>query len=182
MCMMRVAAEVKHLGFLSAPQQSYGSSAAQMQQGGQHASGVGAVVNSLYFGGASTAANLYSTLQDASSGMMGTNAGAASASAANAAAMRSMDLLKTPMPMRDAAPENMFALNERIVAAESCWFVAKILSETRSKIEQFLPHSLRGNCNAYMSEFQSVSGQLRSLVYRSMCPLLIDQQRVGHMP
>ena len=62
--------------------------------------------------------------------MMGAGGGAASAhtnaSAAAAMANRTLDLLKTPLPMRDASPENMFALNERIVAAESCGFVAKV--------------------------------------------------------
>lgn len=128
-CMMRVAAEVKHFGFVAASNNTSGIVIPGQSTQHQHAggaSGVGAVVNSLYSGGASTAANIYSSLQDASSGMMGSNT--ASASVGVAAASRSLDLLKTPMPMRDAAPDNMYALNERIVAAESCWFVAKVIN------------------------------------------------------
>jgi hypothetical protein len=133
-CMMRVAAEVKHFGFVAASNNTSGIVIPGQSTQHQHAggaSGVGAVVNSLYSGGASTAANIYSSLQDASSGMMGSNTAlgtGTSASVGVAAASRSLDLLKTPMPMRDAAPDNMYALNERIVAAESCWFVAKVIN------------------------------------------------------
>jgi hypothetical protein len=40
--------------------------------------------------------------------------------------IRVADVLKVPAPIKNANYENFYALNERIVAAESCWFVAKV--------------------------------------------------------
>jgi hypothetical protein len=52
------------------------------------------------------------------------------------------------------------------------------LSEIKSKVEQLVPSAERQVCADCVSDFQLVAGQLRSLVYRSMCPLLIVQTQV----
>lgn len=92
--------------------------------------GMGSMVGSLYSG---TAANIYSSLS------AGLNMDQASPSAQDNATsalgaaytrtpgiIRVADVLKVPVPMKNASNENFYALNERIVAAESCWFVAKV--------------------------------------------------------
>eukprot|EP01035_Chromulina_nebulosa_P018957 gene18957-24767_t len=66
-----------------------------------------------------------------------------------------------------------YGLNQRIVAAESCWFAARIMNEIKSKICLFLPAESRGICEAYVSNYQLVSSQLRSLIYKSVCPQLL---------
>lgn len=56
--------------------------------------------------------------------------------------------------------------------------VYQILSEIRTKVDQLVPEAERGACADCISDFQLFAGQLRSLVYRSMCPLLIKQNQV----
>jgi hypothetical protein len=90
---------------------------------------------SLYSG---AAANIYSSLSaslsmdalSAAGAQGGGGGGATSALGANytptPGIIRVADVLKVPIPMKNANYENFYALNERIVAAESCWFVAKV--------------------------------------------------------
>ena len=55
---------------------------------------------------------------------------------------------------------------------------AQILTEIRSKVDQLVPEPDRQTCADCISDFQLVAGQLRSLVYRTMCPVLIVQNQV----
>lgn len=63
-------------------------------------------------------------------------------------------------------------LNERLVAAESCWFAATIMKEIKGKLFKVLPEDHHNDCTRYISELQQVVGQLQTLVYRSICPQL----------
>jgi len=71
-----------------------------------------------------------------------------------------------------------YALTERVMAAESCWFAVNILNEIQPMIVKLLPETDQSSCNAYISEYQLVSNQLRGLVYKSMCPQMIKQQQI----
>jgi hypothetical protein len=98
------------------------------------AGGVGSVVGSLYSGATSlSGSSLYSTLSSGtilssdSGNNSGTNAGNGPLfPPPPQGLLRVTDILKSPIPIRDANSSNFYALNERIVAAESCWFVAKV--------------------------------------------------------
>ena len=72
-------------------------------------------------------------------------------------------------------PSNFYSIHERIVAAESCWFAAKLLNETKSKFVKLLPESYVVVCNTYIAQYQSISSQLQGMIYRTMCPQLITQ-------
>ena len=90
------------------------------------------MVGNLYSG---TAANIYSSLSAGT--ILSSEAPANHAEGGGAAILganytptpgiiRVADVLKMPLPMKVADFENYYGLNERIVAAESCWFVAKV--------------------------------------------------------
>lgn len=89
------------------------------------------MVGSLYSG---TAANIYSTLSannilstdSANSDLSGAAAVLGSNYVSTPGVIRVIDVLKVPVPMKNASDDNFYSLNERIVAAESCWFVAKV--------------------------------------------------------
>jgi hypothetical protein len=96
-----------------------------------------------------------------------------------------------PHSMLNPDPTTFFGLNERIVAAESCWFAAKvppslswphspsqILSELKPKVLCLLPEAQKQTSEYFISDFQQISGQLRSLIYRAMCPDLVKQAEV----
>lgn len=87
-------------------------------------------------------------------------------------------LLTTPSVIETADISNYFGMRERIVAAESCWFAAKILDEVKFKILLLLPDRSVNICEGYISQFQIVSDQLRSYIYKSMCPQLIKHGNV----
>lgn len=90
-------------------------------------------------------------------------------------------LLSVPMLVAESGKENCFALNERIVAAESCCFVAKILDDVQSVLKRLLAGEGRETlkaCMEYISSMQIVASQLRSLVYKSICPVLLKQTMV----
>lgn len=70
------------------------------------------------------------------------------------------------------------ALNEHLVAAESCWFAAKILKDLKPKLLTLLPESHFEECTLYISGIQQVVGQLQSLVYRAICPQLCASNSV----
>jgi Protein of unknown function C-terminus (DUF2451) len=63
-------------------------------------------------------------------------------------------------------------LDERLVAAESCWFASKILKESKDRLFVVLPEYSHADCTHYITELQQVVGQLQSLVYRGICPEL----------
>lgn len=86
-----------------------------------------------------------------------------------------MDLLLSNTPvMFETNSSNCYALNERIVAAESCAFVAQILTEVKPYLLKFLPAEEVEKCNKYISVYSQVAGQLRSLLYKTVCPLVIQ--------
>jgi hypothetical protein len=64
------------------------------------------------------------------------------------------------------------ALDEHLVAAESCWFAANIMKEIKPKLLRLLPESNHIDCSRYIDELQKVVGQLQALVYRGICPQL----------
>mmetsp|Transcript_3685 Transcript_3685/g.3821 ORF Transcript_3685/g.3821 Transcript_3685/m.3821 type:complete len:1269 (+) Transcript_3685:182-3988(+) len=83
-------------------------------------------------------------------------------------------LPRAPAAVEAPEEDTLFALNEHIVAAESCWFAAKLLDELKPKLLRLLGTEDDGaSCETYVSEFSLVAGQLRALVYKCMCPRLI---------
>jgi len=89
--------------------------------------------------------------------------------------VRVSSLLRVPQVVNEGDHHsNHFSLNARIVAAESCWFAARILIEIKPKIERLLPERCIASCEAYVSQFQLVASELRALVYRSMCPQILN--------
>lgn len=64
------------------------------------------------------------------------------------------------------------ALDEHLVAAESCWFAANVMKEMKPKLFRLLPESSHIECSRYIDELQKVVGQLQALVYRGICPQL----------
>lgn len=89
--------------------------------------------------------------------------------------VRLMKSLQIPQPLQYCDERSHFSLYEKIVAAESCWFASKILLEIKSKILKFIPESDKNLVINYITEVQLVSSQLRSLIYKGMCPPLIKQ-------
>jgi len=89
--------------------------------------------------------------------------------------MKISALLRLPAVVTFSDTSSCFALTERIVAGESCWFVAMILNEIKQKICKLLPDRIKSKCESYITTIQVVAGQLRALVYRAVCPLLIKQ-------
>lgn len=51
----------------------------------------------------------------------------------------------------------------------------------KPKFVKVLPEKFRSTCDTYISNFQVIAGQLRALVYRCMCPLLIHQHKVSEV-
>ena len=64
------------------------------------------------------------------------------------------------------------ALDEHLVAAESCWFAANVMKEMKPKLFRLLPETSHVECTKYIDELQKVVGQLQALVYRGICPQL----------
>eukprot|EP01034_Spumella_vulgaris_P021596 gene21596-27634_t len=106
------------------------------------------------------------------------DAGGAAEAGEHYEAVKMATLLRLPAVITFADPTTCFALNERIVAAESCWFVAMILSEIRPSILRLLPERNRGACNQYVDQIQMVAGELRALVYRAVCPQMIKHYSI----
>jgi hypothetical protein len=71
-----------------------------------------------------------------------------------------------------------YGLNWRIVAAESCRFVATLLHDMRGVLSQLLPGAYVAACDERLDTFQLAATQLRSLVYRSACPSLLNTTNV----
>lgn len=61
-----------------------------------------------------------------------------------------------------------FFVNQHLVAAESCWFLARIMKEMKSKFLLLLPAYYSSDCSRYVFEFQQIVGQLHSLIYRGL--------------
>jgi hypothetical protein len=55
-----------------------------------------------------------------------------------------------------------------------------MLGEIKTKLLPLLPEAHKQTSANYLSDFDIISGQLRSLVYRSMCPDLVKQAEVYH--
>lgn len=91
------------------------------------------------------------------------------------------NLLKVPSVVHESTADSCFALNQRIVAAESCWFVAQMLLEAKTVLQRLLPDKLHDKCANYASDFSLVIGQLRALLYKINGPLLIDYAKVTRL-
>jgi hypothetical protein len=85
------------------------------------------------------------------------------------------NILQIPTEVETSNSETFFALHEKIVAAESCWFAAKVLFEIKLKIMRLLPDRYLSICEEYVNKIQLVAGQLRGLIYKVMCPQLIKE-------
>lgn len=72
----------------------------------------------------------------------------------------------------------MFAVNERVVAAESCYFVSEMVSELRPKIMRLLPESYQRLFSNFVSEYNLVIGQLTAFIYRSMCADMLNHVEI----
>eukprot|EP01038_Epipyxis_sp_PR26KG_P013483 gene13483-18091_t len=81
-------------------------------------------------------------------------------------------------PSIDSDAHNCYALKERVVASESCWFIAMILQDMKSKLIKLLPERYRSICDGYITMFQEVAGQLRALIYKTLCPQVIKQTQI----
>lgn len=55
----------------------------------------------------------------------------------------------------------------------------QVLSELSAKLLSLLPEDYRQKVKYFVSDYQQVADQLRSLIYRTMCPVLIDQTNVS---
>ncbi|CAE7782249.1 VPS50 [Symbiodinium microadriaticum] len=53
-----------------------------------------------------------------------------------------------------------------------------MLGEVKTKLLQLLPEAHKQTTSNYISDFDLIAGQLRSLVYRAMCPDLVKQQEI----
>jgi hypothetical protein len=56
-------------------------------------------------------------------------------------------------------------LDARVVAAESLWFAASMLTELLPKVRRLLPPSYTATCDEFLANFQSSVTQLQALVY-----------------
>jgi hypothetical protein len=61
-----------------------------------------------------------------------------------------------------------------------CW-MGQVLSELSVKIRTLLPDDYGQRVRYFISDYQQVADQLRSLIYRTMCPVLIDQASVSNL-
>jgi len=71
-----------------------------------------------------------------------------------------------------------YALSEKIVAIESCGFLAKMLNEIKLKITELLPVHGQPSCMSYIERFQIVVNQVQILIYRSLCPQLLQTSKI----
>ncbi len=69
---------------------------------------------------------------------------------------------------------NMQCLNERLVAAESCWFASQLLQETKSLMKFLLPEDQVKECELFSSTFTQVCGELRTILYKATANLLVQ--------
>ncbi len=87
-------------------------------------------------------------------------------------------ILQQPGVLDGCDKQTFFCLNARIVAAESCWFSATLLQDIQSSIAKLFTETYVSLCEDYVVQFQLAASQLRALVYRSMCPLLVNTASV----
>ena len=121
----------------------------------------------------------------ASSGMVGAEGGGSTAAATVAVPLATVLSVSVPECMRTRSqdPRSFYSMCERIVAAESCSFAAMILLEVKPKLERLTAAwdegvSAPSVCDVYITRYQAVVRQLQTLVYRSMCPQLIQSDAV----
>lgn len=96
-------------------------------------------------------------------------------------AVRVFALLKVPAIVTQSDSSSCYALNERIVAAESCWFAAQMLIEAKPLLLNLLPSSDGAKCEGFISNYSLVMGQLRALLYKVNGPLLINYPQVCYL-
>jgi len=87
-------------------------------------------------------------------------------------------LLQVPPVIHDCDKRTIYGINARIVAAESCWFAATMWQEMLPFVSKLLPAEYAAACEDYVAHFQLIASQLRALVYRSMCPLLVNSNNI----
>ena len=125
----------------------------------------------------------------AAAGMLGGEGGGGSSSstatATVAVPLATVLSVSVPECMRTRSQDqrSFYSMCERIVAAESCSFAAMILLEIKPKLERLTAVwdegiSAPSACVVYISRYQAVVRQLQTLVYRSMCPQLIQSDAV----
>jgi hypothetical protein len=56
---------------------------------------------------------------------------------------------------------------------------SQLLVEIKFKIMKLLPDRYMSTCEAYLSQYQFIAGQLRGLIYRAMCPQLVKANYVS---
>jgi hypothetical protein len=99
--------------------------------------------------------------------------------------VRVAQLLNIPAVIQDSSTNSLqscFALNQRIVAAESCWFVAQMLQDAKWHLLRLLTKgdnetanaAIQDKVNDFISNYTLVIGQLRALLYEINGPPLID--------
>lgn len=71
-----------------------------------------------------------------------------------------------------------FGLSEKLVAAESVYFAAQLLSAVRSTVSSLLPAAQEAVASGFVKQYQLLAGQLRGLVYRALAPQLIKSNLV----
>ena len=113
-----------------------------------------------------------------------------------------MSLLLRPPAIPLNIESTCMALNERIVAAESCCFISmvsslsvyyfyallsnihtvltQILLELKSKLMKLVPAEHVAAVEQFVTQYQRVAGQLRALIYRALCPQLIKFNSVRY--
>jgi hypothetical protein len=89
-------------------------------------------------------------------------------------------MLGVPECVRERGDDvkQFYALSEKIVATESCGFLAKMLNEIKSKVTQLLPVHGQASCMSYIERFQVVVNQVQILIYRSLCPQLLQTSKI----
>lgn len=79
----------------------------------------------------------------------------------------------------ESSDRDIADLSAKVVAAESLWFASSVLAEVCPKLLHLLPASYAAACDDFSLNFQASATQLRALVYRTMCPALLQAQNVS---
>lgn len=89
--------------------------------------------------------------------------------------------LRTPSIVEESHLSNMFSLNERIIAAESCWWMSQMLLEYKPIFMRLLPANDAPKCLEYLEQFSMVAGQLRAFVYKTVTSFIVSNAIVSTM-
>jgi hypothetical protein len=72
-----------------------------------------------------------------------------------------------------------FALRQRIVAAESCCFCARVLEAIQPRLEPLLPPGQRQSLLGFVSVYAQIARQLQQLIYSSMASRVVHAQALS---